>query len=200
LMRACPRVGRTQVSSSPTTEGQEGVWVCADPSTGEEPQARPTIAGGLREPAPRCLEVQPSRGGRGAPFDQGQGGPDEGTWGQLIVQGRVSAQPRVKVTLRTPNAEGAWQAIARLDTGAELCLLRRGLPPADAFREDSRPLGLVTATNCRGQWGIDYMGEVGGRGRGIGDRGSGDQVDMCHLGSKRNHEVSNRKTVQRFPV
>ena len=150
----------------------------------EEPQAQSTRDRGLGETAQRCLEVPPNSDGCGAPSDPGQGAAAS-LRGGVKIMGHGADRPskdglephlRVKVTLQLPGAEGAWQAMALLDTGAEVCLIRRGLLPADAFRDANRPLRLVTASN-----------------RPLGGGTTETQVDMRCLGSdteaKKKYEV-----------
>ena len=62
--------------------------------------------------------------------------------------------PELETHLRVPitlamNGEGICQAEALIDTGAEVCLVKTGLLPDDAFRVAERPLRLVMANNQR---------------------------------------------------
>ena len=154
--------GRDQcVPQSPlrkVTEGMQSEWADEFAQTHlhwEEPQACPEVARGIQGLTDSCVELQPSNGGRGTPFDHGQvaaaslRGGVKILWHGADRPSKDGLEPhlRVKVTLHLPNAEGTWQAMALLDTGAEVCLIRRGLLPADAFRQASRPLRLVTAAN-----------------------------------------------------
>ena len=55
---------------------------------------------------------------------------------------------RISALLRNP-AMGDTKAALLIDTGAEVCLVRRGLLPSEIFFEAQRPMKLVAANNQR---------------------------------------------------
>ena len=63
--------------------------------------------------------------------------------------GELEPHLRVGTVLQYGDGKGlaACQAMALLDTGAEVCLVRKGLIPESAFRDATSPLRLIAANN-----------------------------------------------------
>ena len=61
--------------------------------------------------------------------------------------GGLEPHLRMAVKLRLDEEDEGQQAMALIDTGAEVCLIRRGLLQERAFREAEFPLKLVAANN-----------------------------------------------------
>jgi hypothetical protein len=68
---------------------------------------------------------------------------------------------RICVTLAI-HGQGICQAQALIDTGAEVCLIKTGLLPKEAFHEAERPLRLIAANNQKLQGGtLETAIEIG---------------------------------------
>ena len=68
-----------------------------------------------------------------------------GEEGNRKCDGKLEPHLRVAAVVRTHPEDDGTQALVLIDSGAEVCLISKGLLPRNLFREATKPLRLVAA-------------------------------------------------------